>query len=157
MLVTHLGKTIRFPETEVRPTGRATRGVTGIKLSKEDYVVSMEAIKTEAQPVEGKQKTFKDLLVITQNGLGKRTDVNEFRGQHRGGKGVKVANVTKKTGPISIALLVDQTSEQIVISSKKGIVIKLPIRNIPRLSRNTQGVILMRMKSGDEPAAASIV
>lgn len=158
MLVTHLGKTIRFPETEIRPTGRATRGVTGIKLSKGDYVVSMDAIKTsEAPPDDKRVKVFKDLLVITQNGLGKRTDVNEFRGQHRGGKGVKVANVTSKTGPISIALLVDQNSEQIVISSKKGIVIKLPVKNIPRLSRNTQGVILMRMKSGDEPAAASAV
>ncbi|MCR4263446.1 MAG: DNA gyrase subunit A [Candidatus Roizmanbacteria bacterium] len=158
MLVTHLGKTIRFPEIEVRPTGRATRGVTGIKRSKEDFVVAMEALKTETTaPADKRIKTFKDLLVITQNGLGKRTDVNEFRGQHRGGKGVKVANVTKKTGPISIALLVDQDSEQIVISSRKGIVIKLPIKNIPRLSRNTQGVILMRMKSGDEPAAASAV
>ena len=158
MLVTHLGKTIRFPETEVRPTGRATRCVTGIKLSKEDYVVAMEALKTQPETSDDKRiKMFKDLLVITQNGLGKRTDVNEFRGQHRGGKGVKVANVTKKTGPIAIALLVNQDSEQIVISSRKGIVIKLPIKNIPRLSRNTQGVILMRMKSGDEPAAASAV
>lgn len=158
MLVTNQGKAIRFPESEVRPTGRATRGVTGIKLGKEDIVVSMEAIRSkEPKSTDKRRKLFRDMMVITKNGLGKRTDVNEFRGQHRGGKGIKVANVTKRTGTISIALLVTQDDNQLIISSKKGQVIKLPIKNIPRLSRNTQGVILMRMKQGDEPAAASTV
>jgi DNA gyrase subunit A len=159
MLVTHSGKVIRFHESEVRETGRATRGVTGIHLKKDDYVVAVSCIFSEPKiNPESKKKPFTDLLVIMQHGIGKRTDVSEFRGQHRGGKGIKVANITPKTGPVHIALLITQLDTEIVISSLHGQVIKLPIKNIPRLSRNTQGVILMRFSSKDDaPTAATLV
>lgn len=156
MLVTHDGKVIRFPETEVRETGRATRGVTGIKLSKSDYVVAMEAIKvSEDAPGDKRRKWFKDLLVVTHLGLGKRTNIEDFRGQHRGGKGIKVANLTSKTGPVAQAFLVTQDIEQVIISAKSGQVIKLPLKNIPRLSRDTQGVILMRFTDKDDYVATA--
>ena len=159
MLVTHDGKVIRFPESEVRDTGRATRGVTGIKVGKDDYVVAMECIDMRGGvPDDKRKKWFKDLIVVTHNGMGKRTNIDEFRGQHRGGKGVKVANLTIKTGPVAQALIITPDDEQIVISSKKGQVIKLPMKNIPRLSRDTQGVILMRFtdKSDSVTTAASV-
>lgn len=154
MLATRLGKVIRFAESEVRPTGRATRGVTGIKMQKDDYLVAMEAIKKQDLSTEKKQ-TRKDLLVVTHNGLGKRTNVDEFRDQHRGGVGVKVANITSKTGPVSAAFLVDDSCEQIIISSSKGQVIRLPLKHIPSLSRNTQGVILMRFADKSDFVAAA--
>ena len=158
MLTTYQGKVIRFPESEVRATGRATRGVTGIKLQKKDFVVAMEAFKITDNGSAKKKKAIKDLLVVTCNGLGKRTNTDEFRNQHRGGVGVKVANINSKTGPVAAAFIVDENYEQLIISSKKGQVIRLPLKNIPRLSRNTQGVILMRFndKTNTVAAAAAI-
>ena len=150
MLVTYKGKVIRFPSTEVRETGRATRGVTGIALGQDDYVVRMECIRRDPPPADKRRAWFKDLLVVTERGLGKRTNIDEFRGQHRGGKGIKVANITAKTGNVADALIITQDTEQLIISSKKGQVIKLPMKNIPRLSRNTQGVILMRFTDSSE-------
>lgn len=158
MLVTHLGKVIRFPEKEVRELGRATRGVAGIKLSKKgDYVVAMEVFSPkEESPEDKRRKFFKDILVIMEKGLGKRTEVGAFRGQHRAGTGIKVANITDKTGPVAAALLITQEEEQLIITSEQAQVIKLPIKNIPTLTRDTQGVILMRFaKKNDRVAAAT--
>ena len=93
--------------------------------------------------------------MVTHNGLGKRTHIDGFRDQHRGGMGVKVANITAKTGPVIAAFLLDNSMEQLIISSKKGQVIKLPLVNVPRLSRNTQGVILMRFTDKTDSVAAA--
>jgi DNA gyrase subunit A len=144
MLVTHSGKVIRFPEEEVRATGRATRGVTGISAGKDDYVVAMETIMDNKKSHGPREKQWKDLLVVMEKGLGKRTNIDNFRGQHRAGKGIKVANITGKTGPVAYAGMISPEDEQVIISSRDGQIINLPIKNIPRLSRDTQGVILMR-------------
>ena len=97
LLVTYQGKSIRFPETQIRSTARDTKGVMGVRLTKEDYVVAVEAINTEIEPPSDKRrKFFHDLLVITENGLGKRTPFSEYPKQNRGGQGVKVMVLSNK-------------------------------------------------------------
>ncbi len=147
LLVTHEGKSIRFSEKEAKPQGRDTIGVRGIKLSKSDFVVGMESISPNENP---------ELLVVAENGLGKRTIVKEFPKQGRGGMGVKAMNLTDKTGNLVTARMVDETIDQLILTSSKGIVIKLPIISVPKLGRSTQGVILMRFsEKGDKVAAVA--
>lgn len=138
LLVTHEGKAIRFSEKEVRPLGRATQGVRGIKISEADAVMSMDILSKEKNP---------DLLTIMENGLGKKTVASEFRGQSRGGMGVKVANITPKTGKVAFAQAVPENAKSVIITSSKGQVVKLALNSIPKLSRATQGVILMRFSN----------
>ena len=114
----------------------------------------MAAFPGTPKAAEGRKKAFLDILAITEKGLGKRTPVDEFPLHHRGGVGVKVAEVTAKTGPISSAIPIDQTIQQIVITSKKAQVIKLPLKNIKRLHRASQGVILMRFNQPNDSVAA---
>ena len=153
-LVTHLGKCIRFSEKDVRPMGRSAGGVRGINLKANDFVVSMDIIPQKLpQPKDRRRKVFLDLLIVTENGIGKRTDVYLFPLQKRGGVGVKVANLTERTGKVACAKVVNQEVKQIVITSKQAQTIKLPLKNIPRLGRATQGVILMRLNRGDKVAA----
>lgn len=159
VMVSHAGKSIRFPETDIRPTGRATMGVVGMKLpKKEDYVVGMEVIPSNYTPPEdGRRKAFRNILVVMEKGLGKQTPIEQFPVQKRGGQGVKVANVTAKTGQIVSGRLVTEKVEHILLTTKSAQVIKLPLKNIPTLSRPTQGVILMRPKSGDYITATAIL
>jgi len=155
LLVSHHGKSIRFSEKDVRPMGRDTSGVKGIRLKDKDYIVGMEVLASRMEkPQDKRRKFFRDVLVITEKGLGKRTSVNHYPLQKRGGVGVKVANVTPKTGPVIASQLVNQEIKQIIITSKKAQVIKLPLKNIPRLSRDTQGVILMRFSKPNDKVAA---
>ncbi len=146
MLVTREGKAIRFSESSVRPMGRATMGVRGIKIATNDQVVGMDIIQTGQK---------RELLTIMENGLGKRTDAALFRGQSRGGQGVKVANVTDKTGKVVMAQIIPQNTEEIIMTSKKGQVVKLALNSIPRLGRDTQGVILMRFSDKSEKVASA--
>ncbi len=146
---TRNGKCIRFPEKLVRPLGRATRGVRGIKLSKDDLVVGMDVVKKGENP---------QLLTIMENGYGKKTKVVEFNAQSRGGLGVKIAEVTQKTGKVSSSQVVPPKCKEVIITSHKGLVVRLDINSIPKLSRATQGVILMRFgKIGDGVAAITCV
>jgi len=155
LLVTRLGKSIKFSEADIRPTARDTFGVRGIRLIKDDFVVGMEAFPAKIQqPGDKRRKVFRDILVIMERGIGKRTDIDEFPRQQRGGIGVKVAEITEKTGNISLAMIVDEQIEQIIITSKSAQVIKLPLKNIPRLGRATQGVILMRFNHSDDAVVA---
>ncbi|EKD57984.1 MAG: DNA gyrase, A subunit, partial [uncultured bacterium] len=151
MLLSKMGKSIRFSENNVRPMGRATTGVRGIKLASGDEVIAMEVFPEKIIiPADKRKKVYRDILTISQNGLGKRTRINLFPQQRRGGKGVKAAIVNSKTGNLVSADLIDQIVDQMVITSKYGQVIKLPAKNIPQLGRATQGVILMRFtKKGD--------
>ncbi len=145
LLVTHEGKSIHFPETDVRPTGRDTMGVRGIMLTREDFVITMECFSPHVEtPADKRKKFFRNILVITQKGLGKRTPLDEYPVQKRGGQGVKVSETTDKTGKIAAALLVNQNTDEIIITTKQAQAIKLPVKNIPILKRPTQGVILMR-------------
>jgi DNA gyrase subunit A len=158
-LVTQNGKCIRFNEADTRPMGRHTRGVRGILLKGEDVLVSMDIVPQSVQKTtdKTKEKSFRHLLVVTENGVGKRSDVYLYPLQKRGGIGVKVANLTSKTGNIAAAQVVSEVHDQVILVSKKAVTIKLPLKNIPTLSRNTKGVILMRFKSTDDKLTAMTV
>lgn len=156
ILLTMDAKSIRFPEANVRPMGRATTGVTGIKLEKEDELIGMEVFPSKEEiPADKRKKYFRDILTIAEKGLGKRTPVHLFPVQKRAGKGVKAAVTTPKTGQLKTAVMVTQNMEQVVITSRMGQVIKLPLKNIPELGRATQGVILMRFADKDDSVAAA--
>jgi DNA gyrase subunit A len=156
LLISRNGKSIRFREGDVRPMGRDTMGVKGIALKKDDWVVSMEIFKSKSEkPKDRRRKYFRDILTVMEKGLGKRTPLSAYPLQKRGGVGVKVANVTGKTGQVVLSKLVNQKNRQLILTSKKAQVIKLPIKNIPRLGRDTQGVILMRFSKVDDTIAAS--
>ena len=151
LLVSHNGKSIRFSEKDIRPTARDTMGVRGILLKNDDFVVGMETFSSEEiRPKDKRRSFFRDVLVVMEKGIGKRTNVREFPAQKRGGVGVKVANVTEKTGKVVAARRVDQEIDQIVITSKAAQLVKLPLKNIPRLGRDTQGVILMRFSRKED-------
>jgi DNA gyrase subunit A len=155
LLATKKGQSIRFNEKEIRPTARDTMGVSGINLKKGDQVVACEVFAPKApKPEDKRRKFFRSLLVVTQNGLGKQTNLKLFPTQHRNGRGVKIANINQKTGPVAAVKMINQNDETAIITSLKAQAIKLPIKNIPTLGRNTQGVILMRFKkSGDKVAS----
>lgn len=142
MLVTKEGKAIRFSEKGVRPLGRATQGVRGIKISAEDEVISMDVIDKDDNKAQ--------LLTIMDNGLGKKTLAAEFRGTGRGGVGVKVANITAKTGKVAFAQVIPVDCQSVIITSNRGQVVKLDLTSIPKLSRATQGVILMRFSNPND-------
>jgi DNA gyrase subunit A len=155
LLITYEGKSIRFNEKDIRPTARDTMGVRGIKIKAQDYLVGMEVFPSQiSQPPDKRRKFFRDVLVIMEKGIGKRSEIKEFPIQKRGGIGVKVAEVTPKTGKVIAARMVDQSIEQMIITSKAAQVIKLPLKNIPRLGRPTQGVILMRFSKPNDSVAA---
>lgn len=146
ILTTREGKAIRFAESEVRPIGRSAQGVRGIKIASTDTVIGMDII--------GKNEKL-DLLTIMENGLGKKTSVDLFRGQSRGGQGVKVAKVTDKTGKVAFSQVIPPTEKEVIITSKRGQIVKLAIASIPRLSRDTQGVILMRFSNASDKVASA--
>lgn len=156
ILLTKGGKAIRFPETNARAMGRATTGVTGIKLEDGDEVIGMYVFPgKEKIPSDKRKKVFRDILTISEKGIGKRTPTRLFPIQRRSGKGVKAATISAKTGELATAVMVTQKIEQVVITSKMGQVIKLPLKNIPQLGRATQGVILMRFADKSDRVAAS--
>jgi len=148
LLVTKNGKVICFNEEQVRPTGRSSMGVRGIKISGDDEVIGMDIVENDDKDAE--------IIIIAENGLGKKTKVSAIRNQNRGGQGVKIANITPKTGKIIYAGVLDKELDSVIITSEKGQVVKIPLKSIPTLSRNTQGVILMRFsKTGDKVASAT--
>lgn len=157
LIISKNGKAIRFPEANVRAMGRATTGVRGIKLEPGDIVIDMNIFPEKlVRPKDKRRKVYRDILTISEKGLGKRTGVHLFPVQRRAGKGVKAAQVNTKTGPLACAAMVDDKIELVVLTSKGGQVIKLPLRNVPQMGRATQGVILMRFaKKTDRVAAAT--
>ncbi len=158
MLLTQNGKSIRFPEANVRPMGRATTGVTGIKMETTDELIGMEIFPgKEDIPADKRKKFFRDILTISEKGLGKRTKIELFPVQKRSGKGLKAVVVSTKTGSLKNAAMVTQDFDQVLITSRMGQVIKLPLKNIPQLGRVTQGVILMRFADKNDSVAAVAV
>ncbi len=150
ILVTKGGKSIKFKETDVTATGRDTMGVKGMTLKAGDAVIAMETVEiTPPKPDDKRRKFFREILAVTEHGLGKRTDVSEYPEQKRGGQGVKVAELSERTGDIAAVRMVTEDDEQVVITTKQAQVIKLPLKNIKVLGRSTQGVILMRPAPGD--------
>lgn len=155
LVVSHNGKCIRFSETEVKSSNRDTKGVKAITLKAEDYVVGMEAFP--AEPSQTK-KEFSQLLLVTENGMGKRTELAEYPVQKRSGIGVKVAEITKRTGQVAAAMLVTQDHDELVLTTDSGQSIKMSItkKSVPVLTRPTQGVILMRLAKGTKISAATV-
>lgn len=150
ILVTKGGKSIKFKETDVTATGRDTMGVKGMTLKTDDQVLAMETVEiTPPKPDDKRRKFFREILAVTEHGLGKRTSVAEYPEQKRGGQGVKVAELSSRTGQIAAVRMVTEDDEQVVITTKAAQVIKLPLKNIKVLGRSTQGVILMRPHDGD--------
>ncbi|MGA3035174.1 MAG: DNA gyrase subunit A [Terracidiphilus sp.] len=149
-LATHLGLAIRFDECDVRSMGRPAYGVRGIALLKNDYVVGVAVTPKEHAP--GAYR----ILSVTENGFGKRTDVEEYRLQTRGGKGVKNLSVTERVGPVNTIQLVDDTSELMVIS-QFGKIIRIDTKTVRSAGRATQGVRLLSLEDGDKIAAAVII
>jgi DNA gyrase subunit A len=159
ILITKKGQAIHFKEQEIREMGRPAAGVRGVRLRKDDKVAGMQIIKKqELKTKEQDQKPLKRyLLVVMENGHGKRTNVEEYRLQGRGGSGIKTANITLKTGEIIATWLLTGEEEDLIVVSKKGQVIRTAINNIPILGRATQGVRIMRLDEGDKVASATCV
>ena len=138
VLVTKQGMCITFSEKDVRPMGRVSQGVIGIRLDEEDSVIGMESI------IQGNKST---LLAITENGFGKRTELDEYRVQTRGGKGVITYKITPKTGTIVGVKIVNEEDDVMLITDT-GTIIRLNVAEISVLGRSTQGVTLMRTNEG---------
>ena len=138
VLVTRQGLAITFNEKDVRPMGRTSQGVIGIRLNKDDLVIGMECI------FEGSKAT---LLAITENGFGKRTELDEYRVQIRGGKGVITYKITPKTGNI-VGIRIVTESDDVMLITDTGTIIRLNAKDISVLGRSTQGVTLMRTNEG---------
>jgi DNA gyrase subunit A len=137
LMVSRKGQAIRFNESAVRPTGRATEGVRGMSLRTEDEVISLNIAHHDA-----------DLLVVTENGYGKRTRMDQYPAKGRGGLGVKTVQLTEARGKLVGALGV-RAGYQVMLISDGGTVIRIPVEDVKRLGRSTQGVIVMRLR-GDE-------
>ncbi len=149
-LATHLGMAIRFDECDVRSMGRPAFGVRGIDLAKNDYVVGVAIT-----PKEHEEGAYR-ILAVTENGFGKRTNVEEYRLQTRGGKGVKNMAVTERIGKVNTIQLVDDTSELVVIS-QFGKIIRIDTKTVRAAGRATQGVRLLNLEDDDKVAAAVII
>jgi DNA gyrase subunit A len=163
-LATHEGMAIRFDEEDVRSMGRPAFGVRGMDLDKGDYIVGMAVTpKAGAAPVMTTEKALDEelppatlILSVTDNGFGKRTDVEEYRLQSRGGKGVINVKTTERNGKVVGIMLVSEKSEAIVIS-QYGKIIRLETRDIREAGRSTQGVRLLQLEGGDKVAAAVVI
>ena len=138
VLVTRNGMCITFDEKDVRPIGRVSQGVIGIRIDDDDEVIGMESI------IAGGKAT---LLAITENGFGKRTELDEYRVQIRGGKGVLTYKVTQKTGKL-VGARIATDDEDVMLITDKGTIIRLKVKDISVLGRSTQGVTLMRTTDG---------
>ncbi len=153
MLATMNGMSIRFNEDDVRPMGRVAAGVRGMKLKGDDEIIGMEVISADAQK-EGRQ-----LLTIMGNGYGKRTDIEEYGVQGRGGSGIKTAQITAKTGKLVCAYVTEmQDTRDLLIMSQGGQIIRTSVTSVSVIGRATQGVRVMRFKqAGDMVATATVV
>lgn len=148
IISTSAGQAVRFNEKDVRPMGRAARGVRGVRLRPNDTVVGMDVVSDP--------KTQK-LIVISTKGYGKMTAATNFPPHKRGGVGVKVAAVTAKTGPIAAVHTLDPEAKEIIMMSTGGQAIRVAVKDIPTLGRATQGVRVMRMNEGDTVASIGII
>ncbi len=147
MIATKEGQSIHFESEDIREMGRNAAGVRAIKLDKNDHVISADVVSVDAKNPA--------LFVMGANGYGKKTALSEYKVQNRGGSGILTMNVTSKTGPLISARVVTDEDEEIVAMSKKSQVIRVDLKEIPKLSRATQGVRVMKLREGD--ALASLI
>ncbi|MFZ2303586.1 MAG: DNA gyrase subunit A [Minisyncoccia bacterium] len=147
ILTTAKGQAIRFKESDAREMGRTAGGVRGMKLGKGDFIVGADVIHKDAEKPE--------LLVMSENGYGKKTAIKEYKVQKRGGSGIKTAKVTTKIGQIMVAKVVTPAFTELVAISKKSQVIRITMKDVPTLGRDTQGVRIMKLREGDSIASLS--
>jgi len=152
-LIASNGQSIRFKESDVRAMGRSASGVRGIKLKGEAVIIGMGQIESANKNLQ--------ILIITENGYGKRSELKYYKVQNRGGSGVRTAKVSSKTGKLVTGLVVDaevRKEEDVIIISEQGQVIRMPFKSLNMLGRDTQGVRLMRLKAaGDKIASLSLM
>src|SRR5271165_6432640 len=156
-LATHDGMAIRFDEEDVRPMGRVAYGVNGMKLDRGDYIVGMAVtpkVRQKAKNGEGEEANL--ILSVTENGYGKRTDVDEYRLQSRAGKGVINVKTTARNGKVVSIMLVNEKSEVMVIS-QFGKIIRIDTKTVRECRRSSQGVRLLHLEEGDRVAATSVI
>lgn len=144
---TSAGQAIRFNEKDARPMGRSARGVRGVRLRPNDWVVGMDIVTSDEQT----------LLVISEKGFGKRTKVTNFPSHKRGGVGIKAALVTTKTGPIISVQTIDPNMTDAILVSQNGQTIRLSLSDIKLLGRTTQGVTIMRLGDGDAVSSIGLM
>ncbi len=147
ILTTAKGQAIRFKESDAREMGRTAGGVRGMKLGKGDFIVGADVIRKDAEKPE--------LLVMSENGYGKKTAIKEYKVQKRGGSGIKTAKVTAKIGQLMVARVVTPAFTELVAISKKSQVIRITMKDVPTLGRDTQGVRIMKLREGDSIASLS--
>lgn len=147
LLISRDAKSIHFMEEDVRDTGRASRGVRGIRLKEDNVVISMDVMRVE--------ETF--VLTVSEKGYGKLSDLSQFTVQNRGGGGIFAARVNSKTGKLVASRILDHPQKELLMLSAKGQAVRIPTDNLPQQSRQTAGVKLMRLKEDDVVAAVAIV
>ena len=151
MIAAHGGRCVRFDEQEARPLGRTSTGVRGINLDEGDYVIGVVCQDPEAEGALNRQ-----VLVVSENGYGKRSDPMEYRQTARGAKGVRTLNITEKTGAlVAIKNVCDE--DDLMIINRSGMTIRMPVSTIRVAGRATQGVKLVSIREGDSIAAVSVV
>ena len=146
MIAVKSGRAIRFPESKVRPMGRTASGVIGIWMDEDDEAVGMVCVEPDKA----------DILVVSENGYGKRSDIEDYRITNRGGKGVKTINMTEKTGSL-IALLDVTDEDNLMIINRSGLTIRMEVSALRVMGRNTQGVKLINLRADDAIAAVAKV
>ncbi len=149
ILATQHGQSVMFKESDTRVMGRSAGGVRGIKLAAGDELIGADIIK--------KSEKGQFLLTMSEKGYGKKTDVKSYRLQKRGGSGIKTSKVTEKTGPLMIANIINPEFEEIIAISQNGQVIRTSLGEIPSLGRQTQGVKIMKLKTGDSIASLTLL
>jgi len=151
MIAAHGGRCVRFDEQEARPLGRTSTGVRGINLDEGDYVIGVVCQDPTAEDAERRQ-----VLVVSENGFGKRSDPGEYRQTARGAKGVRTLNITEKTGAL-VAIKNVTDEDDLMIINRSGLTIRMPVSTIRVAGRATQGVKLVSIREGDAIAAVSVV
>ncbi|MDD3693791.1 MAG: DNA gyrase subunit A [Candidatus Pacebacteria bacterium] len=149
--VSSQGKSIRFLASDVRSMGRAATGIKGMTLAQDDFVVGLGVIKSQINEKE------LELLVLSENGYGKKTVLHEYKIQKRGGSGIKTFNLNKKTGLIIGAKIVHESVQELIAISQRSQVIRTELKSIPSLGRATQGVKVMKLKEGDSVASLILI
>jgi len=146
MMAIKSGKAIRFNESIVRAIGRTASGVRGVSLSENDEVIGMICVENESE----------DVMVVSENGFGKRSSIEDYRITNRGGKGVKTINITEKTGSL-VAIKSVTDEDDLMIITENGLTIRIPVKSVRLMGRAAQGVKLINLKEGDKIASVARV
>jgi hypothetical protein len=157
--VSEKGQAICYSETDVRPMGRSASGVTGMRLRSGDKVMAMDVVPFELTDFDSTSNSHRgpDMLVVLENGFGKRTILKNFHLQKRGGMGIRAANCTPKTGNLIGMHITYSEKGDVILASQKGQFIRMELVKIKRLGRDTQGVTLMKMRQDDKVASVALI